>query len=297
MPSAGPDHRSASRTSKTKSRASTKAHRAKLKEFRAEVTIWKRGSRASRRSSRKRRTPPICCAGSNPRHAIEPDDPRLPPPGHQHPGDPRRVADHAGARRHVSQPRDLPRSHREVHANHQRHRGSTSAARRPRRRRTSRVTAQCIATTFVLLDKPAPPKPGASQEGPRSRGRREPNESRSRHRAPADAGAVAGANAGHTRGRPQRRRRPPRPRRRPPDPILQPGSSRRDPFVSLIDAGPRSGPAGEARPWDRRRHGRRSRGPRHPAEPRHSDRDGAGPNNRTLHVASGRPAGRWQRAR
>ena len=83
-------------------------------------TISRRGSTTCRRCCRKRRMPPICCAGCRP----SPTQSNLtiksfkPAPVVTQAAA-RRVADRARARRHVSQPGDLLRPRRQVHAHRQ----------------------------------------------------------------------------------------------------------------------------------------------------------------------------------
>ncbi len=74
--------------------------------------------RAARRKGRRRSAAP----DADGRHAVEPDDQELQAGTAGHQAAARRVADRAGARRHVPQPRDFLRSHREVHAHRQHHR-------------------------------------------------------------------------------------------------------------------------------------------------------------------------------
>ena len=83
----------------------------------------------------------------------------------------RRVADRARARRHVSQPGDLLRPRRQVHAHREHHRRCDVAGKdQPDANAT--ITATCVATTFVLLDKPAAAASRARRQRPPRRRRR-----------------------------------------------------------------------------------------------------------------------------
>ena len=173
-------------------------------------------------------------------HAVEPDDQELQACAARHQAAARRVADRAGARGHVPQPRDFLRPRRQVHAHREHHAVSTCTARN-RTTPNATIVAQCIATTFVLLDKPA-----AAEAW--------------RH-----AGAAAGGEAGRLAmnatllllvlmqaPRRTRRRRPRRPRQAdgpgcrpqpqtpppaPPDRYTYTPDGRRDPFLSLLGTG------------------------------------------------------------
>ncbi len=136
-----------------KARATAK----KLPEFRAEV-----GQSRSTASTRcapccpKKKTPPICCgvcrrSPCSPTWSIT----RVQAVAGRHQTGARRVADHARARRQLSQSRGLLRSPRQVHAHRQHQRARSQRQGQQVAQPNVTIAAKCVATTFVLLDKAA----------------------------------------------------------------------------------------------------------------------------------------------
>ena len=141
--------RGAAATMRSRHRARARRRRGGCPEFRREVAEPRGAARAAapgaaRGAGRRRSAAPRPGDGD----AVEPDDPRLHAAGGRDAADARGVADRPAARRHVSQPRRVPRAREQVPAHHQRHEHPHQDQKRdgPRPRRSR---ADCTATTFV----------------------------------------------------------------------------------------------------------------------------------------------------
>ena len=181
---------------------------------------------AAGREGRRRSAAPHADGGG----AVEPDDQELQAGAGRHQAAARRVADHPRARRHLSQPGDVLRPRRQVHPHRQHHRPGGQRAREAPGDAT--ITATCVATTFVLLDKP---RPAAGDNGVSRRKRRHDDDQTTARSSPSwrcrprrGARARPAPAAPPAAGRRRRRRQPSTPTR---------STGRRDPFVDPFEPG------------------------------------------------------------
>ena len=200
----------------------------------------------------------------------------------------------------------LLRPRRQVHAHRQHQRRSTCKGTDTARHRTRRSRPRCVATTFVLLDKPTEAAPIRGRGARAAAG--EEGElvacvcpSSSLRCSMVSATGVAGADQRRRLPSPTRRPRRSRPPsrqtrppcrragrrlhlrgRRPARSVPEPARHRAPSRATTVQRG--DGPAGLD--------GRRDLGARRHAEPRRADRDGAGARQQDLHRAPGRQAAR-----